>query len=130
MNRAFWSWLWPVLITVSAISAGYAMFVDSATSARPIISIWFLLFCPGLAFVPLLKLKEGIIIEATLTLGLSIAINLLVGELILYLGLWSSKGVLAVIVIISLVGALIQVWAEIRQRSVVRTMSEGFNAPS
>ncbi len=77
----------------------------------------FLLFGPGLALVPLLKLKEPAVL-LTLIIGLSLALDMIVALAFLYLsGYLMSGGVLAGLEIITLSGALLQLWSLRKQSS-------------
>lgn len=96
-------WIWPVVILVSAIAAGLLAFGESATPVRPFVALWFLLICPGMAFVRLLRLRDGLA-ELTLAVALSFAIDGLVSEVLVYAGQWSFKTGLAILIGIAFTG--------------------------
>jgi uncharacterized membrane protein len=105
MMRLIW---WPIIIVASAIGAGLAVVSDLGSPIRPLISFWFLLTCPGMAFVRLLRV-EGRLTELTLAIGLSIAIDTIVAEAMLYAGAWSPNWILVVLICISIGGAVLQI---------------------
>jgi hypothetical protein len=94
------------MISVAAVAA--VTFGDIVTPLRPVIALWFLLIIPGLAFVRLLQIGEYFI-EIPLALALSLAIDAIVAGVMLYAGAWSPKGILAVLLWVSIVGAVLQV---------------------
>lgn len=100
-------WTWPVIIVASALGTGLATFRDAA-AARPALSLWFLLICPGMAFVRLLRLNDAIA-QLTLAVALSLALDTIVAVAMLYAGLWSPKGILSVVIALSLLGAALQI---------------------
>lgn len=101
-------WLWPAVISLSAAAAALVTFGQVPAPLRSIVGFWFLLVCPGMAFVRLLRLKEGIA-EWTLAIALSLAMDALVAGSMVYAGAWSPAGGMLVLVAASLAGALLQV---------------------
>jgi len=101
-------WTWPVIIVASALGTGLATFRDAAAAARPALSLWFLLICPGMAFVRLLRLNDAIA-QLTLAVALSLALDTIVAVAMLYAGFWSPKGILGVVIALSLLGAALQI---------------------
>ena len=105
---------WPIIIVLSAIGTGFAMFGNLESPARALLTLWFLLVCPGMAFVPLLKIERRLI-ALTIAVSLSVAIDTTVALTMLYAGEWSAAwGVISVIAI-GVCGALLQVVANYRQ---------------
>ncbi len=99
--------LWPTIIILSAIAAGLVYFVFTDTAIRPIIVFWFLFVCPGMMVVRFLRLKEHVV-EWTLAIALSFAIDALVAGIQLYAGKWSPAGALTILMILCLCGAIVQ----------------------
>src|SRR5262249_26710712 len=99
---------WPITITVSALAAGIVMLTSTGTPLRPILAFWFLLICPGMAFIRLLHIQEPVV-EWTLAIALSIALNTIVAEAMVYAGIWSPPLGLGVMIGLSLLGALFQI---------------------
>ncbi len=108
---------WPIIILASTIGAGLAVVGNFGTPIRPMISFWFLLICPGMAFVRLLRLR-GCLTELTLAVALSIAIDTVVAEAMLYVRIWSPTRGLVVLMCISVVGAVLQIISASRRLSI------------
>jgi hypothetical protein len=107
MTRAL---CWPPVILASASGAAFAMAGHVGPPLQPLIAFWFLLVCPGMAFVPLLRLPGGLT-ALTLALALSIALDTLVAETMVLTRTWSPAGALGVLIGISMVGAVCQLIA-------------------
>lgn len=101
--------VWPFIITVSTLGTAIVTFSDVESPVRPLIAFWFLLICPGMAIVPFLGIREGIS-QLTLATALSLALDGLVSVSLLYAGLWSPDIMLAVLIVISLTGAALQIF--------------------
>jgi multisubunit Na+/H+ antiporter MnhG subunit len=101
------SWLWPLIITVSALAAGYLALVDSKSPLRPLVAFWFLLVCPGLAYVGLLRLKD-FFAEWALSVALSLAIDGIVVGILSYARAWSANLALLIIIGVTLIGVYFQ----------------------
>ena len=99
--------LWPVIIILSAIAAGLVSFVFTEIAIRAIIVFWFLFICPGMILVRFLRLKEPVV-EWTLAIALSFAIDAIVAGIQLYAGKWSPAGTLTLLIGLSLGGAIVQ----------------------
>lgn len=104
-------WLWPLVIAGSALGAELITFFPplAALSAglRLGVTLWFLLICPGMAFIPLLRLPSASS-EWTLAIALSLALSTLVPEFMLYTVRWSPQASLVLLVSLSLLGAILQ----------------------
>ena len=99
--------LWPILIMLSALAAGLVNFVFTDVVIRPMIVFWFLFVCPGMVLVRFLRLKEPVA-EWTLAIALSFAIDALVAAVFLYAGRWSPLGILSLLIVLTLGGALVR----------------------
>ncbi|MBA2452317.1 MAG: hypothetical protein H0V47_04055, partial [Chloroflexia bacterium] len=66
------AWSWPVVIIASAVAVNVVVANESQTAIRPALVLWFLLVCPGMAFVRLLRMTS-IAVEIALGIGLSLA---------------------------------------------------------
>jgi len=102
------SLLWPAIIILSALAAGLVNFVIPGAMGRPIIVMWFLFVCPGMAVVRFFQLREPIA-EWTLAIALSLAIDAMVAGIQLYAGLWSPAATLGIMIGFCLVGATVQI---------------------
>ena len=76
---------------------------------RTLTALAFLLLCPGMALVPLLRLGS---LDLVLPVGLAVSLVLdtLVAAASLYLRAWQPGMVLFVLIGIALCGAAIQLW--------------------
>ncbi len=101
-------WMWPTVIAVSAIGVGLVVFGNVASPIRPVIAFWFLLICPGMAFVRLLRIQDNSN-ELTLAVALSLAIDSVLAIVMVYARLWSPKWGLGILIGISVLGAALQV---------------------
>jgi hypothetical protein len=103
-----WSpWLWPATIVLSAGSIALVFFAGVAAPARPFVALWFLLLCPGMALVRLLRVG-GVAAELTLAVALSLALDTLVAGVMIYTGTWAPGWGLMVLIAISVFGAALQ----------------------
>jgi uncharacterized membrane protein len=104
MNKALW---WPLVIVVSALAAGTLTFLQAVTPLRAAVGFWFLLVCPGMAYVRLLRVK-AVYFQWVLAIALSIAIDTIVAQALLVTGNWSSRVALIVVIVVSMMGAAMQ----------------------
>jgi len=103
-----WSpWLWPALIMLSAAGIALVFFAGVAAPARPFVALWFLLLCPGMALVRLLRVG-AIAVELSLAIALSLALDTLVAGVMIYTGTWAPERGLIVLIAISVLGAALQ----------------------
>ena len=98
----------PILIIFSALSAAVLAWIDSGWALRPYLLFWFILICPGMAVIGLLKLNN-LLSEFVLSVALSLVLGTLVAELLLLIKQWSPHAILAVLVAISIIGASLQI---------------------
>lgn len=107
MSRA--PWLWPAAIIASTFAVVVAMLLDLPTAARAPLAVWFLLVCPGMALIRLLRLADAWQ-ELTLALALSLALDTIVAGVLVYSKAWSAAAAIAILAGISLAGACSQLW--------------------
>ncbi len=100
-------WFWPIIIVCSALGAGLAMLSQMESPWRVVLSFWFLLVCPGMAYIRFLQIRDRIV-EFTLAIALSLALDTVVTEFMLYAGVWWSYGALSVLGSLSVGGAVLQ----------------------
>jgi len=101
-------WLWPATILLSAAGIALVFFAGVAAPARPFVALWFLLLCPGMALVRLLRVS-GLVAELTLAVALSLALDTLVAIVMVYTRTWVPGQGLVALIAISVAGALLQV---------------------
>jgi hypothetical protein len=63
--------------------------IGGTSPVRTLIVVWFLFTCPGMVLARLIQVEGGFE-EASLGIGLSLGINIVVSLLLVYLGLWSA----------------------------------------
>jgi hypothetical protein len=105
MSMRTWS---PVVIVASSALAMFQGVMSSDPSTlRTAQVVWFLAVCPGLAIVGLLRLRDPWL-EAALVPALSFSIDVIVGGVLAYSGLWSASTAILILIVISVSGALAQ----------------------
>jgi hypothetical protein len=108
MGAARSPWLWPAAIGLSALAVALIVFGGVGGPARALIALWFLLVCPGMAFVRLLRVNDGAF-ELSLAIALSLALDAIVAGVMLYAKIWSPETALGVLIGLSCLGAVLQV---------------------
>ncbi len=113
-------WKWPVILTISAAAVEALALVDVGMPIRPIIMMWFLIICPGMAFVHLLQIQDPLS-EIVLAVALSLVLDLLIAAAVLYAGLWSPDLILNILKVLTLSGVLLQLfrWYGVRAKRSV-----------
>lgn len=101
------SWSWPIVIITSALAVNWVVLAESQSAVRPLLVLWFLLVCPGMAYIRLLRF-ESFATELTLAIALSLALDTIVSGSLVYAGAWSTLTGLTVLGCISVIGALAQ----------------------
>lgn len=118
------SWLWPIVVILSADAVSLVTFVIPASPMRPIIVMWFLFICPGTAPVRLLSLNEPVV-EWTLIITLSLVIDAIVAGIQLYAGRWSPTLTLEILIAVSLAGAIVQLAIRLTQETIGHSFTRG-----
>jgi hypothetical protein len=96
--------LWSVAILGSAVAAAVGSLAPPGEPLRMLVESWFLLVCPGMAIVRLLRLQDGLA-EWCLAVALSLTLDALVPDVMVYAGVWSPDAALASLVVLSAVAA-------------------------
>jgi len=109
---------WSAAIAVSAATVEVLVHNDVANPVRPVLALWFLLICPGMAFIQLLNFRDYLY-EIVLAISLSLALDLLIASALLYTGLWSPELILLILIVLSTFGVLCQLvqWMRLRVRN-------------
>ena len=76
---------WPLVIGVSAAVAAVAVYADIDVAARAVVVLWFMLVCPGMALVRLLRLSDPLT-ELAIAVALSLALETVLAGALLYVG--------------------------------------------
>jgi hypothetical protein len=99
---------WSFVLVISAIAVLLAVFGELVNPLRAAIVLWFLVVCPGMAFVRLLRLGEGWV-EWTLAVALSLALDALVAAGMLFAGRWAPQAGLIILTGLTLLGVALRV---------------------
>jgi hypothetical protein len=97
---------WPVLMIMSSAAAAFVTVVDTDAWVRPVIVLWFLMVCPGMALTRFLHLREPIF-EWMLAVALSLAVDAFVAGILLYAGRWSPPSAFAILLGLTVGGTLL-----------------------
>lgn len=114
---------WPIVIIVSALLSGMLAFGDTGGALRPVILFWFILVCPGMAIVRLIRLGDQVF-ELVLSIALSLVLSTLLAELLVLTKHWSPSAILAILIAISITGAMLQ-FRQPSERDVRREIPGG-----
>lgn len=101
------AWLWPLAIFLSTLAVIFFVLIAPGTAVQPYIVMWFLVMCPGMAWVRLLHFNQ-IIVELTLCITVGLSIDAIVVGLFLYGHFWSPPVMLITLSLFTLVGASLQ----------------------
>jgi len=100
-------WSWPTILTISALACGVLYFGEIQTPLRPLLALWFLLVCPGMAVIHIFDVKNTLL-EWVLALALSISLSGIISTLQIYTRAWSPNFTMWVLLGITLVSVVIQ----------------------
>lgn len=109
MRKSIWNSVspWTLVLIVSAVTAGSLYLLTDGGPMRVVFVLWFLLVCPGMMLVRFFRLGEPLL-EWVLAIALSIAADTFVGGILLYSGRWSPSGAFAILLALTIGGALVQ----------------------
>jgi len=97
------AWLWPILLLLSVLATWVVTAVWPAFVLRPLVILWFLAVCPGMAWIRFLRLREPIA-EWTLAVATSLVLDALVASVQVYTHHWSPSLTLNILVEICIIG--------------------------
>jgi hypothetical protein len=100
---------WPIWIGVTGLLCGLFFQFAPGSTLRLLVALAFLLISPGMAFIPLLNLSDWMN-ELMLGITLSLVLDGLLAAAALYAGVWNPAGVLWTLIVLSWLGAALQVW--------------------
>ena len=98
---------WALISLLSALVASLAMLLPLSTPWRPLITFWFLLFCPGMAVIPFFHFNDRLT-ELVLALAFSIVLDTIVALTMVMDRIWSPFWGLTLIISLSVLAALVQ----------------------
>jgi hypothetical protein len=94
---------WPLVLIASTVAVGALTFGGMQSPVRPLVAVWFLAICPGMALVRLMHVPDRFM-ELTLAVALSIALSTIVSSIQVYAHLWSPGVGLGVLMGVTLLG--------------------------
>jgi hypothetical protein len=97
-----------VALLLFAEVAGALILASPGVPGAGLVVIGFLVTCPGWAIVRHLRLHDPVA-ELTLAVAVSLALNVLVGQFLVYTGAWSGRIGAAVLVVVTVIGTLLPV---------------------
>lgn len=81
---------WTVVLLLSAILALLFVVADFGSPLRPVVALWFLSFCPGMAIVQLLAIRNRLG-EFMLAIALSVTMATFTAMAMIYANTWSPQ---------------------------------------
>lgn len=108
------AWFWLLMIPLSMIAAGIVQQMTVPLPLLRIVTMWYVLVIPGMTLVKLLQLRQAHI-EWMLAIVVSICINMLMTEFMIYLHAYFPRVVLSLVLIINLIVWLALVWVTFRR---------------
>lgn len=99
---------WPLVIGLSAAVAAAAVYADIDAAARAIVVLWFMLVCPGMAIVRLLRLSDPLT-EFAIAVALSLAIETVLAVALLYAGSANFEVTFGVLLVVTLAAVAVDV---------------------
>ncbi|WP_210439616.1 hypothetical protein [Nocardioides xinjiangensis] len=125
MNRLESSATVRAAVTVgSAVVAVAAVMADVGAPAQPILVLWFVLVCPGAAFVGLVRLPSPGFAFA-LSVATSCALAAVVAQVMLFAGVWSPLGGLVVLAELTIVAAVAGLAVDLRASRLTAAPGRG-----
>jgi hypothetical protein len=105
------------VLVLSTAAVSFVTFTGLWPSSRPVLAIFFLVLCPGLAWARLLRVEPALN-ELLLGIALSLALDTIVTTALLYAHVSSKRVNLALLVAITLGGLLAD--PALRRRAIGR----------
>ncbi len=110
-------WRWSIIAALTAVIASSAVIFDAPSPFRPFAIFVFLGIGPGLGLAGLLGIND-LTQRIVLSMGLSLALDTIVGCISLYAGFWSPFGVLMILTGITFVGFTLRVWLAMKAQRI------------
>lgn len=110
--------------TASGLAAVAGVLGDVGAPVQPTLVLWFVLVCPGMALVGLVR-PPSLLFALTLSIAVSCALAVMVSQALLYAGAWSPVTGLVVLAGLTAVAAGADLRADRRAGAVGADTSEG-----
>ncbi|TDA64959.1 MAG: hypothetical protein D9V45_10130 [Chloroflexi bacterium] len=110
MNWKGWNWkrwVWPGVLILSTLAVSLAAFQNWQSPLRPLITLWFMAVCPGMALLRVFGFRLAAA-GWTLAIAFSLAIDTTVGIALLYSGRWSWQAGLVILAAITIIPTLFE----------------------
>ncbi|MBA4398684.1 MAG: hypothetical protein C0396_02265 [Anaerolinea sp.] len=110
MNWKGWDWkrwIWPGVLILSTLAVSLAAFQNWQSPLRPLITLWFMAVCPGMALLRVFGFRLAAA-GWTLAIAFSLAIDTTVGIALLYSGRWSWQAGLVILAAITIIPTLFE----------------------
>ena len=110
MNWKGWDWkrwVWPGVLILSTLAVSLAAFQNWQSPLRPLITLWFMAVCPGMALLRVFGFRLAAA-GWTLAIAFSLAIDTTVGIALLYSGRWSWQAGLVILAAITIIPTLFE----------------------
>jgi len=118
-RRSVGDWA-PLLVLLSGVAVLALVLLDGPAGVRAVAVLTYLAAVPGLAWVRLIRLPDGLA-QLVIGIALSLALGILVAQTMVALRLWSPRLGLFALVSLASVAALLELvrdWRSARARSV------------
>jgi hypothetical protein len=119
---------WPLVLFASCLAVAITTYGWTSSPLRPLVTMWFLLACPGLALVLLLP-RRGAVTLLVLAIATSVSLETIVAEAMLETRTWSPRAALAVFIAVTLAGCALQLRGRRHGRPIARRRVEERTAP-
>jgi hypothetical protein len=90
---------------VSGLAAVAGVLGDVGAPVQPVLVFWFVLVCPGMAVVGLIR-PPSLLFALTLSIAVSCALAVVVAQALLFAGAWSPVTGLIILAALTTVGAV------------------------
>ncbi len=112
MNWKSWDWKrwgWPLVLVLSTLAVSLAAFLNWQSPLRPLITLWFMAVCPGMALLRVFGLRLPVA-GWPLAIAFSLALDTAVGIALLYSGRWSWQTGLIILVAITMLCTITEIF--------------------
>jgi hypothetical protein len=108
---------WALVLLTSCVAVATTTYAWTSSPARPAVTSWFLLVCPGLALVRLMP-SRGVVTMFVLAVATSLVLETLLAEIMLEANAWSPNAALGILIALTAAGAGID-WRQAARRDAV-----------
>ena len=98
--------IWPLILLISTAAVLLAAFMNWLSPLRPVITLWFMVVCPGMALLRAFGLRLPVS-GWTLAIAFSLALDSAIGIALLYAGKWSWQTGLIILASITVICSVI-----------------------